>query len=65
MYPDDKCLPYLGHEVTLIGAWAWDTFTLSAVLYVDDSDPFHMALGTPLDEDLLQIVQSATMTGRV
>ncbi len=33
---------------------------MSAVVYVDDSDLFHMALGTPLDEEFLQIVQSAT-----
>jgi hypothetical protein len=34
----------LGHGVTFIGAWAHDTFTLSAVLYVDDSNLFHMAI---------------------
>jgi hypothetical protein len=50
----------LGHGVSFIGVWAWDAFTLSAVLYVDDSDLFHMALGMPLDEEFLQIVQSAT-----
>ncbi len=50
----------LGHGVTFIGAGAWDAFTLSVVLCVDDSDLFHMALGTPLDEEFLQIVQSAT-----
>ncbi len=46
----------LGHGVTFICAWARDAFTLSAVLYVDDSDLFHMALGTPSDEEFLQIV---------
>jgi hypothetical protein len=50
----------LGHGVTFIGAWAWDAFILSAVLYVDDSDLFHMAVGMPLDEQILQLVQSAT-----
>ncbi len=50
----------LGQGVTFIRAWAWDAFTLSAVLYVDDSDLFHMAIGMPLDEEFLQIVQSAT-----
>jgi hypothetical protein len=50
----------LGHGVTFIGAWAQDAFTLSVVLYMDDLDLFHMALGTPLDEEFLQIVQSAT-----
>jgi hypothetical protein len=50
----------LGRGVTFIGAWAWDAFTLSVVLYVDDSDLFRMALKTPLDEEFLQIVQSAT-----
>jgi hypothetical protein len=50
----------LGHGVMFIGAWAWDVFTLSAVLYLDDSDLFHMALGTSLDEEFLQIVQSVT-----
>jgi hypothetical protein len=41
----------LGHRFTFIVAWAWDAFTLSAVLCVDDSDLFHMAIGTPSDED--------------
>ncbi len=31
-----------------------------AVLYVDDSDLFHMAIGTSLDEEFLQLVQNAT-----
>jgi hypothetical protein len=47
----------LGHEVTFIGAWARDTFTMSVVLYVDDSNLFHMAIGTPSDEEFLQLVQ--------
>ncbi len=34
----------LGHEVRFIGAWACDAFTLSAVLYVDDSDHFHIQM---------------------
>jgi hypothetical protein len=50
----------LGHGVTFIGAWAQDAFTLSAVFYIDDSDLFHMAIGTPSDEEFLQLVQSAT-----
>ncbi len=50
----------LGHGVTFIGAWAWNAFTLSAVLYVDGSDLFHMAIGTPSDEEFLQLVQCAT-----
>ncbi len=50
----------LGHGVTFIGAWAWDTFTLPAALYMDDSDLFYMAIGMPLDEEFLQLVQSAT-----
>jgi hypothetical protein len=41
----------LGHGVTFIGALARDAFTLAAVLFVDDSDLFHMAIGMPLDED--------------
>ncbi len=49
----------LGHGVMFIGAWAQDAFTLSVVLYVDDSDLFHIAIGTPLDEEFLQMVQSA------
>jgi hypothetical protein len=48
----------LGHGVTFIGAWARDTFTLSAVLYMDNSDHFHMAIRMPLDGEFLQIVQS-------
>ncbi len=50
----------LGHGVMFSGAWVHDAFTLSAVLYVDDSNLFHMAIGTPLDEECLQSVQSAT-----
>ncbi len=33
-----------------------DAFTLAAVLYVDDSDLFHMAIGMPLDEEFQQLV---------
>ncbi len=40
----------LGHGVTFIGAWAQDAFTLAAVLFVDDSDLFHMAIGMPFDK---------------
>jgi hypothetical protein len=50
----------LGHIVTFIGVWACDAFTLSAVLYVDDSNLFPMAIGMPSDEEFLQLVQSAT-----
>jgi hypothetical protein len=50
----------LGHGVTFIGVWTRDAFTLSAVLYVDDFDLFQMAIGRPLDEEFLQLVQSAT-----
>ncbi len=50
----------LGHGVTFIGAWAWGGFTLSTVLYMEDSDLFHMAIKMPLDEEFLQLVQSAT-----
>ncbi len=50
----------LGHEVTFIRAWVQDAFTLAAVLYIDDSHPFHMAIGMPLDEESLQLVQNAT-----
>jgi hypothetical protein len=37
--------------LTFIGAWVWDAFTSSALLDMDDSDLFHMALGTPLDDE--------------
>jgi hypothetical protein len=50
----------LCHGVTFIGAWACDAFTLSVVLYVVDSNLFHMAIRTPSDEEFLQLVQSAT-----
>jgi hypothetical protein len=50
----------LGHRVTFILAWAQDAFTLVVVLYVDDSDLFHLAIGMPLDEEFLQLVQTAT-----
>jgi hypothetical protein len=49
-----------GHGVTFIGAWARDAFTLAAVLFVDDSDLFHMAIGMPTDKEFLQLVQNAT-----
>jgi hypothetical protein len=48
----------LGHGVTFIRAWAQDAFTLAAVLFVDDSDLFHMAIGMPSDEEFLQLVQN-------
>jgi hypothetical protein len=48
------------HRVIFIETWAQDAFTLSAVLYVDDSDHFHMAIGMPLYEEFLQLVQSMT-----
>ncbi len=41
----------LGHGVTFIGAWVRDAFVLSAVLYFDDSDLFHMAIRMPSDEE--------------
>jgi hypothetical protein len=50
----------LGHRVTFIGAWVQDAFTLAAVLFVDDSDLFHMAIGMPSDKEFLQLVQNAT-----
>jgi hypothetical protein len=37
----------LGHGVTFIGAWVRDTLTLSAVLYVDDSNLFTWQLECP------------------
>jgi hypothetical protein len=49
----------LGHGVTFIGAWEQDAFTLSVILYVDNSDLFHMSIGMPLEEEFLQLVQSA------
>ncbi len=54
----------LGHGVTFIGAWAQDLFTLAAVLFVDDSDLFHMAIGMPSDKEFLQLVQNATKIGQ-
>jgi hypothetical protein len=50
----------LGNGVTFIGAWGQDAFTLSAVLYMNDSDLFHLAIGMPLNVEFLQLVQSAT-----
>ena len=50
----------LGHRVTFIRAWAQDAFTLTAVLFVDDSDLFHMAIRMPSDEEFLKLVQNAT-----
>ena len=54
----------LGHGVTFIGAWAQDAFTLAAVLFVDDSDLFHMAIGMPSDKKFLQIVQNPFNVGQ-
>ncbi len=39
--------PNLGQGVTFIRAWAQDAFTLAAVLFIDDSDLFHMAIKMP------------------
>jgi hypothetical protein len=39
----------LVHGVMFIGAWAWDAFTLSVVLYVGNSNLFHMAIGMPFE----------------
>ncbi len=50
----------LGHGVTFIQAWAQDAFTLAAVLFIDDSDLFHMAIGLHSDKEFLQLVQNAT-----
>jgi hypothetical protein len=50
----------LGHGVTFIRAWAQDAFTLAAFLFVDNSNLFHMAIGTPSDKEFLQLVQNAT-----
>jgi hypothetical protein len=50
----------LGHGVTFIRAWVQNAFTLAAVFLVYDSDLFHMAIGMPLDEKFLQLVQNAT-----
>ncbi len=33
----------LGQGVMFIGAWAQDAFTLAVILFVDDSELFHMA----------------------
>jgi hypothetical protein len=50
----------LGNGVIFIGAWAQDAFTLAAVLHVDDSDLFHMAIRMPSNEEFLLLVQNAT-----
>jgi hypothetical protein len=50
----------LGHGVTFIRAWAQDAFTLVVVLFLDDSNLFHMAIRMPSDEEFLQLVQNAT-----
>jgi hypothetical protein len=50
----------LGHGVTFVGAWTRDAFILAAVLYVDDSDLFHMTQGMPTDDEFLDLVQRAT-----
>jgi hypothetical protein len=52
--------PNLSQGVTFIGAWAQDAFTLAVVLFVDDSDLFHMTIGMPSDKEFLQLVQNAT-----
>jgi hypothetical protein len=50
----------LGYGVTFVGAWTRDAFILAAVLYVDNSDLFHMTQGTPTDDKFLALVQQAT-----
>ncbi len=51
---------HLGHRVMFVGAWAQDAFTLAVVMFVDDSNLFHMAIGMPFGEEFLQLVQNAT-----
>jgi hypothetical protein len=50
----------LGHGVMFIRACAQDAFTLAVVLFVDDSDLFHMAIGMLTDKEFLQVIQNAT-----
>ncbi len=50
----------LCHGVTFIRAWAQNAFTLALVLYVDDSDFFHMIIRMLSDKEFLQLVQNAT-----
>ena len=51
----------LGHGVNFVGAWSGDAFYLAAVLFVDDSDLFHMALSRmESDKDFMAKVQEAT-----
>jgi hypothetical protein len=50
----------LGHGTEFVGAWSRDTFVLAAVLYVYDSDLFHMAKGFSTNNKFVALVQSAT-----
>ncbi len=51
----------LEYGLTFVGTWTREVFALAAVLYVDDSDLFHLAQSTPLnDDEFLAMVQSAT-----
>ncbi len=52
---------WLGHGVNIVGAWTGDASYLAVVLFVDDSDLFHMALHrSELDQEFCARVQKAT-----
>ncbi len=48
------------HGASFIQGLSKDAFVLAAVIYVDDSDLLHLAKGTLLDQEFLEMVQNAT-----
>ena len=50
----------LGHGVNFACPWSGDVFYLTAVLFVDDSDLFHLAELSDTDDDFFERIQEAT-----
>ncbi len=50
---------WLGHGVNFAWPWSGDAFYLAAVLFVDDSDLFHLAELSETDDNFFERVQEA------
>ena len=50
----------LGHGVNFARPWSGDAFYLAAVLFVDNSDLFHLVKLSETDDDFFERVQEAT-----
>lgn len=42
----------LGHGFNVVAPWTGDVFFIAAILYVDDSDLWHLSDGIETDEEL-------------